>query len=330
MTARSTGVAVPTWSRGRPGWTVVARKELTDHLLSSRFAILLTVLGLVALGSVYGAAQAISEVAEGASESGIGLFLRLFTVNADPVPFSFVTFIGFLAPILGIAYGFDSISGEVSQGTLARLVAQPIHRDDVINGKFVAGLGAIGVIMTTVTLVVAGLGILMLGIVPTPTDVVRLAMWLIATMIYVTVWLALATLASATLRGAATSAVIAIGIWLVLTLFGSLLFQLAADVISPADPADPVSAQANAETELTLSHVSPVVLYDEAATALLVPEVRTLGLVTFEQIDRALPSSLSASQSILLIWPQLVGMIAIVVVIFAGAYVAFMGKEVRA
>jgi len=45
----------------------------------------------------------------------------------------------------------------------------------------------------------------------------------------------------------------------------------------------------------------------------------TLGLVAFEQIDRALPQLAVASQGILLIWPQLVGMTAIVVVVFAGA-----------
>ena len=41
-----------------------------------------------------------------------------------------------------IAFGFDDISGERSEGTLPRLVSQPIYRDDVINGKFAAGLAA--------------------------------------------------------------------------------------------------------------------------------------------------------------------------------------------
>ncbi|PWG73798.1 ABC transporter permease, partial [Enterococcus hirae] len=81
----------------------------------------------------------------------------------DPVPFSFLTFLGFLAPILGIAYGFDAVNGERAQGTLPRLVSQPIHRDDVINGKFVAGLSVVGLTMVVVTVIVAGLGIVLLG-----------------------------------------------------------------------------------------------------------------------------------------------------------------------
>jgi len=284
----------------------------------------------VAVGTVYGAAQSLGDVAQDASGAGIGLFLRLFTVNADPVPFSFITFLGFLAPILGIAYGFDTISGEVSQGTLPRLVAQPIHRDDVINGKFVAGLGAIGVIMTTVTLLVAGLGILMLGIVPTPNDFIRLVVWLIATMAYVSIWLALATLMSVVFRGSATPAVVCIGFWLLVTLFGGLLAQLGADVLSPVSPGDPASPLHNAQTELTLSRLSPAVLYDDASTALLIPEVRTLGIITYQQIDRAVSSSLTAGQSVLLVWPQIVGMMALTVVLFAAAYITFMRREVRA
>lgn len=326
----TTPAVTPRWERSRPGWAVVARKELADHVLSARFVVLLAILGMVAVGTVYGAAQSLGDVAQDASESGVGLFLRLFTVNADPVPFSFVTFLGFLTPILGIAYGFDAISGEVSQGTLPRLVAQPIHRDDVINGKFVAGLSAIGIIMMTVTLIVAGLGILMLGIVPSPNDAARLAVWLLATMAYVAIWLALATLMSVVFRGTAAPAVVSIGIWLVLTLFGGLFAQLGADLISPVDTANPGSALSNAQTELTLSRLSPVVLHEDASTALLVPEVRTLGIVTFQQVDRAVPSSLSAGQSVLLVWPQIVGMVALTVTLFAIAYVTFMKREVRA
>ena len=55
-----------------------------------------------------------------------------------------------------------------------------------------------------------------------------------------------------------------------------------------------------------------------------------MGLVTFAQLDQAIVSSLTVSQSLLLVWPQMVGMIAAMVVIFAVAYIAFMQQEVRA
>lgn len=308
---------------------MVARKEFADHLRSARFVAMLFLLGLVAVSSVYAAAQALRDVAP-ATAGLSGMFLRLFTVQADPVPFSFLTFVGFLAPILGIALAFDAVNGERAQGTLPRLVSQPIHRDDVVNGKFVAALAVVGLIMLVVALVVAGLGIILLGIVPTVAEVTRLVVWLAAAIVYVGVWLAFATLCSVWLRRASTSAMVAIGLWLVLALFGALFAQLAADVLSPVDPTDPATALANARNEITLSRLSPVVLYEETATALLNPEVRSLGFVTLDQIDRAIVSELSLSQSLLLVWPQLVGLVAATVVIFAAAYVLFMRQEVRA
>ncbi|MFQ5523566.1 MAG: ABC transporter permease [Acidimicrobiia bacterium] len=317
------------WVRRRPGWMVIARKEFADHILSVRFVALLVILSLVAVGTVYSAADALRDVAPVATEAN-SLFLKLFTVQADPIPLSFLTFFGFLAPVLGIAYGFDAVNGERSQGTLPRLVSQPIHRDDVINGKFVAGLGVVGLTLVVVTAVVAGLGIFMLGITPSAAEVVRILVWLVAGILYVGVWLAFATLCSVLVRRASTSALIAIALWLVLALFGTLLAQLAADVISPVSAADPQTQIANVETELALSRLSPITLFEEASSALLNPEVRTVGLVTLAQLDQAIVSELTVPQSILLVWAQIVGLVAATVVIFAIAYVSFLRQEVRA
>ena len=264
------------------------------------------------------------------SESGASVFLRLFTVRADPIPFSFMEIAAFLLPVFGIAYGFDSISGERSRGTLPRLVSQPIHRDDVINGKFVAGLTTIGLTLGVVVLIVAGVGIFALGVVPDPSDAFRLLTWLLASFTYV--------------RGLACHGHAGVGCVpqrrdigdpdhrdLAGThFFGGLLFTLVADVISPVDTANPTSELTNARTQASMSRLSPVVLYNETATALLVPEVRTLGFVTMDQIDRAIVSELSFTQSVLLVWPQLVAMVAGTVVLFAIAYVKFIRQEVRA
>src|SRR5690606_6094284 len=124
------------------GWRVVARKELADHLLSGRFIVLMAVLGIATAAAVFAASGGIREVAPNAQ--GItALFLKLFTVTVEPVPFPLIVFVGFLAPLLGIMFGFDSVNGERSQGTLPRLLSQPIHRDEVILGKFVAGLAVV-------------------------------------------------------------------------------------------------------------------------------------------------------------------------------------------
>ena len=43
-----------------------------------------------------------------------------------------------------------------------------------------------------------------------------------------------------------------------------------------------------------------------------------------------LPSMLSLDQSILLVWPQIVALVAMTTAMFAGAYVLFLRQEVRA
>ena len=306
------------------GWRVVARKELADHLLSGRFLVLTAVLAVAAAGAVFAASGGIRSVAVDAT--GVpALFLKLFTVTTDPVPFPLVVFIGFLAPLLGIMFGFDAISGERSQGTLPRLLAQPIHRDEVILGKFVGGLAVVALMLTALTVFVSGIGIFRLGLFPEPTEVVRLLVWLLVAIIYVGFWQALATLTSILVPRAATSAMIAVGFWLVLTLFGSFIFRAAASVL--ANPEDQVSS---IRAELLLSRLSPYTLYSETSTVLLDPTERATGLLTAQQVDRAIVSNLSLPQSLSVVWPQVVGLLALTAALFAVAYVAFMRQEVRA
>ena len=131
----------------RAGWLVVARKEFTDHLRSARFYVLLALLGLVGVGTTYVAADAIRSVGEAATGVPVDLPAAVPASARTRFP-SFVALIGFIVPVLGIAFGFDAISGERAEGTLPRLVSQPIYRDDVINGKFAAGLAVIGLILS--------------------------------------------------------------------------------------------------------------------------------------------------------------------------------------
>jgi ABC-2 type transport system permease protein len=304
-------------------WRVVARKEFADHLLSARFTVLIAVLGVAAAASVYAASGGIQDVAPQVIGAP-GLFLGLFTVTTDPVPFPFVTLVGFLGPLLGILFGFDAVSGERSQNTLPRLLSHPIHRDEVIIGKFVAGLGVIGLMLTALTVFVSGVGVFRLGISPTGAEVARIAIWLLFTIAYVGFWLAVAILASVTIRRAATAALSVMGVWLTLTLFGGLLFQAIGSVMGGDD------ALAAARAQVAVSRISPVTLFQEVTSLLLDPTQRAVGIVTYAQVDRAVVSTLNLVQSVLVVWPQMVAIIAMTCAAFAVAFAAFMRQEVRA
>lgn len=317
--------------RVRAGWRAIARKELADHLLSLRFSILLFIMALAGTVAVYSASGGIREVAERSSDFP-ALFLKLFTVqieNSEIPPF--VALVGLLGPLLGIMFAFDAINGERTQGTLPRLLAQPIYRDDVINGKFVAGLTVISLILTALVLMVAGVGMFRLGVVPTAPEIGRVLAWLAITLAYVGFWLALATLFSVWLPRASTSALAAITAWLVLTLVYGLLAGIVANYVAPLSEQAPIEEQLrNARVRQNMLRTTPGGLYQDATLALLNPEIRTLGFVFADQSDRAMPSELSLDQSLLIVWPQVTALVAATVLCFTGAYVLFMKQEVRA
>jgi ABC-2 type transport system permease protein len=313
--------------RAAAGWRVVAAKEFADALRSVRFSILLVLLGLAGVAAILSASGDIRDAASEATRHP-SPFLLLYTTSPEQLP-SLVALIGFLGPLLGIAFGFDAVNNERAQGTLPRLVAQPIHRDDIINGKFVAGLGAIALTFTVLVAVLAGVGMVRLGITPGPEDAARLLVYLIVTIAYVGVWLGFALLCSIALARAATAALVAMGTWLVLTVFSTLLLGLLAELFV-GGASTPQEALSDYRVTRMLSWLSPQTLYAEATTVLLNPEARVLGVVLPEQVDRAVPGTLSLGQSLLVVWPQLTALLAGCVVVFALAYVRFLRQEVRA
>jgi ABC-2 type transport system permease protein len=326
--------AVPPPRRLPAGWRIIAEKELGDHLLSIRFLILLVLLALVGVGTVYTVSQTIRDAATEATDV-TGVFLLLFTLDPSSISEQlppFVGLIGFLGPLLGIAFGFDAISSERSEGTLPRLVSQPVHRDDVINGKFAAGLTIIVLVLGCASLLVAAVGLVRLGVVPRVDDILRLLAWYAATVVYVGFWLALAMLFSVLFRRAATAALAIISLWLALTLFGRTIVSIVAGFLAPANESSGLQEQiANASMEVDLARLSPVTLYGEMTQVLLDPRARYVGFVLPDQVDRALPSSvLPFGQSLLVVWPQAVALVALTVVCFAAAYISFMRQEVRA
>lgn len=323
----------------RHGWTIVARKEFADLLLSWRFVIMIGILALAAGVAVYSTAGQLRQADVTDSASQIPrLFLFLFAPPSSVAPQglpSFIFMFSVVGPLLGILLGFDAVSSERAEGTLPRLLSQPIHRDDVINGKFVAGLSLVALGFAVIMLLVAALGILQLGVIPSPDSILRLMSWWVIAVLYVGFWLAFALLCSVLLRSSATSALAAFGVWLLITLFAFFLVGIVANTLAPVGADATLSEQiANQNLTENLARLSPATLFQEATQAILDPTTRSLSLVTQTlQLDPstgAVASPLAFDQSLLVIWPQAVSLIALTALAFAGAYIAFMRQEVRA
>jgi ABC-2 type transport system permease protein len=314
--------------KGSPftGLSVIAMKEAADHMSSIRVLLVMLLVLLTAFGSVYGA---IGQIKSTTSQDPF-LFLRLFTVAQPPLP-SFIAFLGFLLPLVATALAFDAINGEYGRRTMSRILAQPIYRDALLMGKFLGGLMVLGICLVTLWLLMTGLGILMLGLPPSGEEVLRGVAFLISSLAYGGVWLAVALLFSTVFRSPATSALATLTLWLIFSVFWPMLTPLIANAIAPVDLYYPATAVSNAEWQQIISRLSPNTLYGEMTLALLNPETRALGLVFMSQLQGAVMGSpLPFSQSGLLIWPQLASMVASLVVVFTIAYVIFQRQEVRA
>lgn len=309
--------------KGSPlhGLGVVLLKELSDHFTSVRMRVLEWLVALTALAAVYGAIQQIRDV----TAEDPFLFLRLFTTAREPLP-SFVAFLSFLVPLMAIGLGFDAVNGEHNRRTLSRILSQPIYRDALLFGKFIAALMTLSVSLIALWLLVIGLGLITLGVPPGGEEMARALVFLLVTIAYAGVWLALAMLASVLFRSAATAALVTLGLWL----FTSVIWPALAPGITEAL----VSSDNQATFLMTgqlLARLSPSTLFGECMLALLNPTTRTLGPVYLSQLQGAVMGSpLPLWDSVMVAWPQMVGLIAATIIFFVGGYVAFQRQEVRA
>ncbi len=306
-------------------WTVMA-KETADHLTGARMRIL-ELLGIAAsIGAAY---AAVSTLRATVSEDPF-LLLKLFTTARDPLP-AFIAFLGFLTPLVAIALGFDSVNGEFNRRTMSRVLAQPIYRDALLLGKYLAGLATLAIVLTAIWLLVTGLGLILLGVPPSGEEVARGLLFLVATIAYGGVWLGMAIVFSVVFRQPATAALASIAVWLFFTIFWGMVSDLLAQTLAPIRLGLAQEILAQTRMSIALSRFSPNTLYSEIAIALLNPAVRSLGLVLPSQYQGAiLGAPLPLSQSMALIWPQLTGLVALVILLFAAAYVLFQRQEVRA
>ncbi|HUT68123.1 MAG TPA: ABC transporter permease subunit [Dehalococcoidales bacterium] len=312
----------------------IVRKELADYFNSIRFLVLFLLVLVASAFGLFAAQQGIRAVLDqsGAVTNSGFVFLALFTSSFQNIP-SLTFSISLIIPIVGIALGFDAVNSERSGGTLSRLLAQPVYRDSVINGKFLAGIITMTIMVGTTLLLVAGYGLRMIGVPPTAEEIIRLFLYVVLTIVYGAFWMGLSVLFSVVFRRAAGSLLLPIAIFLILYFFWVMLGlgPAIANSIAPIGEGSTLQAQIhNAELQQTLLRLSPSYLFEEAYYVLLIPVAKGLGIITVAQAMYMVPNPLSLSQSLLAIWPHLVGMVSLSAICFAISYIIFMKQEIRA
>ncbi len=306
-------------------------KELSDCFNSKRFIVLFLLIYVAGIATVYIASQ---NIRTSVDESTKYIFLNLFTTSGSSNPFSFPLFMSIFIPIIGIALGFDAVNSERVSGNLSRLLAQPVYRDDVINGKFLAGLVMMALMIFSMVILVSGLGLRMIGVPPQAEEILRLFTFIVISILYGAFWMSLAILFSVLFRKTSTSALTSIAIWMFLFLFGSLIAALIAGAVLHTNTQ---TASVNDIMQFDslfrmISRISPGTLYSESIQAILLPSMGTSSptMMVIGIYSGLTPTPLPLYQSLLIVWPQIVTLVALTAVCFAIAYIKFMREEIRA
>lgn len=316
------------------GLFAIYRKELGDYFSSYRFVILFALIAMVSFITSYMAGISLRESLAQDAKGSRFLFLMLFSTAG--ARFSMIQFVAFFGPLMGLFLGFDAVNRERAQGTLVKVVSQPIYRDAVINGKFLAGATVITVMIVAVVLVISGFGLTLLGVVPEVEEILRLAVYVVISIFYISFWLGISILFSILFRSTATSALASVAAWI---LFSFVLFfgaSAVANAIAPVDQdqADLETIMRNVQITEAVSIVSPMVLYINSTATIVDPRANTTKSLVlqgpWEQILSArFQNPLSLGQSLIVVIPYVISLVAITLICFAVSYIVFMVQEIR-
>lgn len=181
----------------------------------------------------------------------IGAFLLFFSIalaNYALMPFPgranpmialvmpIVSMLSFIAPLIGIALGFDAVSGEYEHGTLRTVLAQPVFRDELLNGKFLAALAATTLSVTVSMLIAIGAAISTLGITPTWEQAVGLLLVMILAMMLAMAYYSISVLASAVTKKSSTSIVISVVVFVFLGIVLQAIARFVAQIFIGPPP----------------------------------------------------------------------------------------------
>jgi len=312
----------------------IFKKELADHFSSYRFVILFAIIAMISLVTTYMVGISLREELSDIAKPKF-VFLMLFT-STGPL-FSLVQFVAFFGPLIGLIVGFDSINRERSAGTLSRLAAQPIYRDAIINGKFLSGVATIAIMVVSIILVVSGMGLSLIGVVPGIEEVWRIFIYLIISIFYISFWLGISILFSIIFRGIATSALATLAVWIFFSFFVTMGASVAANSLVPLDQ------RTSEDLEMVMKHLkvqrivllmSPMQLYNDSTAIIIDPTRKTTSsfvlMGPMERLSSArFERPLALVQSIYVVIPHIITLIAITFICFGVSYFVFMKQEIR-
>jgi ABC-2 type transport system permease protein len=318
------------------GTMTVASKELRDQFGSKRFLILF---GLIVVLGGLSAYQGVDYIRNNAGSSFVHIF------SGGRMSFSFIQIMVFFGPILGLALGFDAVNKERTNGTLSIVLGQPIYRDSVINGKFIAGAAALTTLAFSTIAIMCGISITMVGFAPTLEEALKIVSLTLLTTVYLLLWLSLGILYSTVFKKTSTSILFSIATWMTFSIVISIVAFALSSVLVPVPAGNFIQApdsgtqgqggqrfsvspeyvqamQQRQALETAIQRVSPTQLYQETASAIL-------GVGSFGFGRQEFARTITLGEALANNWANVAALTVVMVAAFAASYMMFLRTEIR-
>jgi len=328
------------------GLMAVCWKELADHLGSKRYIVLFALIMILSTLSAYQGAEFIKNNPNAS-------FIAIF--SGAQAGFSFTSLMVYFGPIIGLALGFDAINKERTSGSLSVLLSQPIFRDSVLNGKFLAGVAALSLLAGSTIGIMCGVAIPLLGFGPALEEISRIVLFALLTILYLAFWLALGLLYSTMTKKTTTSILTSVATWLLFSIVITIVASLVANAIAPIQLPEgftPGTAPGNqtqpggfglnqthteeyrrllqerSAIQASIQRISPAYLYNEASSSILGITGGTFGFIETGG-GRSPFQPLELGQGLLTSWPQITAIAVGLIICFAASYMLFLRQEIR-
>ena len=313
------------------GLGVVMLKELADHLTSIRLFILELLVCVIAMVTVFFGARQIKD------DGGRGSVPVPEVLHRFP-PIRRRRFIFWLdlagagngdRPGLSIQSTANTIGARCRASSRSRSIAMRCCSEN-----FSAALMTLAIALVVLWLLVIGLGLLFIGIPPGGEEIARAFVFLLVTIVYAGVWLgACAAVLDSVPVGGDCGAGDARSVAFPLRHLAGAGGRTGADFRSTRSALLGLGLQTPGTVVLQqiLARFSPSTLFGEIVVAILDPTTRALGPIYLSQLQGAvLGAPLPLGASVLIAWPQIVGLVATAILLFVIGYVVFQRQEVRA
>ena len=349
------------------GIFVVAKKEFLDHVMGKKFLVILAILMIISLLAMHQGVESYNKQLESYKERTAEIEEHPEVMPPRGMPekpsilfvFQMMSMLfGILGAILAIAIGFNLISGEKESGSLKSLLSHPVFRDTIINGKALGGMGALGFAMLVMTLLSIGI-LMMLGIMPTGDEFVRIFVFMGFTLLFMFSFFAIAlmcsTIAKNSTRAITYTLVIFIVISFIMPIAGSFVgMHLAGEMpeypgraihgINESEGGISEEEQERIQEEFKewwdkvirvqemFSIADPKSNFEKVSSAVLNPGFQS-STVSFGSSSTTMITGSRAETSILealgMVWKNLLVLLLFPVIMFAIAYVKFMRMDIR-